>query len=127
MDLNQNNRGIIQFQINQKMQYDIPFYATQEFAQSTLTDMDEFPYKRFYRGVYNSSTPIVFEREAGWRPLHNNCYKQIGNPKNCEHPYCWQYPCSTVYPCHVGQEMMKQQGDMGDESCGSQCNVSTAP
>jgi hypothetical protein len=39
-----------------------------------VNDMDHHPYTRCFRGVYYSSEPIVMEREAGWRPLHNKCY-----------------------------------------------------
>ena len=121
--ITQNNRDIIQFQINQKQQYNIPFYATKELVQSTITDMDEFPYKRFFRGEYANKCPVVFEREAGWRPLHNNCYKEIVTPQQCEHPYCWQMPCSTVYPCRASKEKMRKQVDQGEEICASRCNV----
>ena len=38
------------------------------------TDMDTFPYPRFYRGVYNNPEAIVFDREAGWRPREDACY-----------------------------------------------------
>jgi len=121
--INQNNRDIIQFQINQKTQYDVPFYATKELAQSTITDMDEFPYKRFFRGEYANPCPVVFEREAGWRPLHNACYQKIGHPQLCDPHYCWQFPCSTVWPCRPNQELMKKQVDMGQEVCASRCNI----
>lgn len=121
--MNCNNKDIIQFQINQKIQYDRPFYATREFAQSTITDMDEFPYKRFYRGEYNKPYPVVFQREAGWRPLHSDCYKQLGSPTPCKKDFCWQYPCSTIWPCRPNQEIMKKQSDFGEELCENRCNI----
>ena len=31
----------------------------------TVTDMNVFPYNRFFRGKYYSDKPIVFNREAG--------------------------------------------------------------
>ena len=39
------------------------------------TDMDTFPYPRFYRGKYDSTKAIVFEREAGWEPRKDQCYE----------------------------------------------------
>ena len=63
--------------------------------------MDHFPYSRFFRGVYYSSDPVVFERESGWRAERDSCY----GPANCQRqdPYpnhCFQSACSTVYPCY---------------------------
>lgn len=87
-------------QILQK-QGDTPFYGTSEDAKSTVTDVDHFPYTRFYRGVASSTDPIVFEREAGWRPTRDNCYsvnKCTEEPKYPNH--CFEAPCSTVYPCY---------------------------
>ena len=65
-----------------------------------MTDIDTFPYPRFYRGVYQLSEPVVMEREAGWRQRHDMCYEptrvyEVEQPK-----YCWQVPCSTVFPCN---------------------------
>ena len=41
---------------------------------SAITDYDHFPYTRNYRGVYNSTTPVIIEREAGFRPRNDQCY-----------------------------------------------------
>ena len=122
-DLNQNNYDLIQFQIDQKKQYNVPFYATRQLAQSTITGFDQFPYKYFYRGEYLNPDPVVIEREAGYRPLHDKCYIEIGNPQPCEHSYCWQYPCSTIHPCQPNQAIMKKQYDQGQESCENRCNI----
>lgn len=39
--------------------------------KSALTDMDHFPYRRFFRGVYNESEPVIFGRQAGYRSFIN--------------------------------------------------------
>ena len=52
----------------------VPYLATIANSSQVLTDFDSFPYTRWWRGVPDSSVPIVIEREAGWRPHHNNCY-----------------------------------------------------
>jgi len=122
-DLNQNNYDLIKFQIAQKTQYNIPFYATRELAQSTITGMDHFPYKYFYRGEYNSSDPVVIEREAGYRPHHDMCYMEVGNPTPCKKNFCWQKPCSTVSPCVPDEPLMKKQYDQGQEQCNNKCNI----
>ena len=84
----------------------MPYYATVKEAGEVLTDYDTFPYPRWFRGVYDSPVPIVAEREAGWRPRHDSCYKM---EKPCsevasKYPnHCMQSACSTVYPCYPQQ------------------------
>lgn len=85
--------------IQKKQNVTCPFYATRHDAQSVLTDMDHFPYRRFYRGAYNDSHPRILEREAGFRPLNNTCYKVITTPNVVKPEYCWEFPCSHVKPC----------------------------
>ena len=123
MDVYQNNRNMIQFQIMQKTQYNHPFYATKEMAASTLTPFDHFPYKYFWRGNAEETCPSVIEREAGYRPLHNACYKQLGVPHECPQSYCWNYPCSTVFPCCPGKEEKRKQIGFGQELCENECNT----
>jgi hypothetical protein len=94
------NISSIQDQIYMKKGY-MPYYGTSNVAESIITDMDHFPYTRFFRGVYYSSKPTVFEREAGWRPIKNNCYKGKNCVEKSSYPNnCWEYPCSTVLPCY---------------------------
>jgi hypothetical protein len=80
-----------------------PYHASIQDASGVLTDYDTFAYPRWYRGVYDSTTPIVAEREAGWRPRHDSCYDIVSPPKNIPSPYpnhCFASGCSTVYPCY---------------------------
>ena len=78
-----------------------PFYSTANYTESVVTDIDHFPYTRFYRGVYYEHDPIVFEREAGWRSPNNFCYNGSGCCRSpVKHEYCWQTPCSTILPCY---------------------------
>ena len=44
----------------------------------TLTDMDHFPYRRFFRGIYYEPEPIIHSRDAGYRP-----YMDPGCKLNC--------------------------------------------
>ena len=97
--INDKNVQSVRYQIHQKQQSQ-PFFGTINDAESIITDMDHFPYTRFYRGVYNSSDPLVFEREAGWRPLRDSCYKSSCNTKTPYPNHCYEVACSTVYPCH---------------------------
>jgi hypothetical protein len=89
----------IREQIIQKLKYDRPYYATNRTVGNVVTDFDDFPYNRWYRGKYESDKPIIIEREAGYRHVEKNCY--ITKPElKKEYPrHCFEAPCSTVYPC----------------------------
>lgn len=101
MNTTENNINTVRNQIQMKKGFN-PYYSTSEDAGTTITDMDHFPYTRFYRGKYNSNIPIVFEREAGWRPLRQSCYSM----NNCKIPeqetpnHCFEGACSVVFPCY---------------------------
>ena len=49
--------------------------------------------------MYYEDHPIVLEREAGFRPRDDQCYKEISIPNPQPPNYCWEYPCSTIRPC----------------------------
>jgi hypothetical protein len=94
-DMNVNS---VRKQIAKKLG-DKPFYGTMEAAASVITDMDNFPYNRYFRGQYDSSEPIVFEREAGWRQIHNSCYKVLKSPNKSNYPnHVFEGGCSVTYP-----------------------------
>jgi len=95
------NIQIIQNQISKKKQ-SIPYYGTNNDLNNVITDYDHFPYTRFYRGSYMSPDPIVSEREAGYRPVKNECYASNGCYTKPIYPkHCFQSGCSVVYPCNV--------------------------
>ena len=78
-----------------------PYFPSYNNIKEIVTDIDHLPYTRFYRGMYKNDKPIIFEREAGWRPIRNSCYS-VRNP-NMESSYpnhCFETACSTVYPCY---------------------------
>jgi hypothetical protein len=61
--------------IAKKNNYSKPYYCRQGEAMNVVTDMDHFPYSRYYRGIYSNPNPIVMDREAGWRNHDDECYK----------------------------------------------------
>jgi len=78
-----------------------PYYATSATVTNVMTDMDHFPYNRFFRGVSYFPEPVVFEREAGWRELQNDCYTLHKPRQAVPYPnHCMQSACSTVFPCY---------------------------
>jgi len=78
-----------------------PYTATETSVSHIITDMDNFPYNRYYRGVATASDPIIYDREAGWRIRNDNCYKLILPMQPVNQPqHCFQNACTTIIPCH---------------------------
>jgi hypothetical protein len=99
MDIYQSNINSIQEQIRRK-QSDTPHHATIGDVAGFITDVDHFPYTRHFRGVYNNDMPIIYARDAGWRPRRDNCYR----PEPQEYPkvtpnHCFSGACNAVKPC----------------------------
>lgn len=92
------NKEVVQTIIALK-QGNLPYTAS---TTRTETDMDVFPYPRFYRGDYQSNNVIIFEREAGFKRRHDDCYHNVANMVSEEfYPnHCWQAAPSTQYPCY---------------------------
>lgn len=81
-----------------------PYLATVNQASQVVTDYDTFPYPRYFRGVPESTVPIVAEREAVWRPRHDSCYKVLEPPGQIRYPnHCYETACSTTLPCYPNQ------------------------
>ena len=96
-----DNVKFVRDQIKRKVNYNHPAYATCQSVTNSVTDFDHFPYTRYFRGVYYEDKPIVIEREAGFRPLHNGAYTPcIKNPPQPKPTNCWESACSVVYPCY---------------------------
>ena len=89
---------IVEQIIRNKQQVNLPYMSS---GTSISTDMDVFPYPRFYRGDYKSTNAIIFEREAGFKPRHDTCYQKSPVITNEYYPnHCWQAAPSTQYPCY---------------------------
>ena len=100
-----DNIDIIRQEIKRKNDYTHPYYGTKSVAEKIITDQDHFPYTRYYRGEYKNPNLVVMEREAGWSPLRNECYRKLYIPVKTQHRQCWQYPCSTIFPCVPGKHV----------------------
>jgi len=97
---NDMNQKIIQNEMLNKTYYGKPYYATNQTVGKTTTDFDNFPYDRWYRGSYTNPKPVIIEREAGYRFVENNCYRdKIVYEKNYPE-HCFETACSVVYPCY---------------------------
>jgi hypothetical protein len=77
-----------------------PYYADTKLVSNAITDMDVFPYQRFYRGNPYSTNPTVMEREAGFRNHYNAGYTpQIKISDGPKPNVCFQSACTTILPC----------------------------
>lgn len=67
-----------------------PWTHSQEDERGLLlsphTDMDHFPYRRYYRGRHNSKDPYIHTRRAGYTPRMDRLYTSPGASEQCD-PY----------------------------------------
>ena len=92
------NPEIIQQQIQQKMGAD-PYFCPTSVFTSVRSDLDEFPYRRFFRGQANRLYPTVWDRGAGYSKIIASPIEKP-KPSTGLTDLCFQIPCSTVLPCH---------------------------
>lgn len=96
--INNNNVNNVRKQINLARQGK---FTTGNEVKEIITDYDTFPYPRWYRNEYKSSEPIIVEREAGYRPREDSCYRVKDYIIQHQEPnHCFESACSTVYPCY---------------------------
>ena len=123
--INKRNVDNLQAQINMKKSSE-PYFSTVQTNTNVLTDYDTFPYIRYFRGIAESTVPIVSEREAGWRPRNEDCYNSyyVRAEKQKKHhdiimPRNYFQPaCSTVYPRYVSEN------DLGEIRLNENCVIS---
>jgi hypothetical protein len=85
-------------EIMKKNQCSIPYYAINTTVQQSVTDFDNFPYNRWYRGRFDYSEPVIIDREAGYRPIELCSAKPIDFEDTTPN-HCFEGACSVVYPC----------------------------
>lgn len=105
--------------IKKKLNYNKPYYADYNAINGVMGDFDQFPYKRYFRGRFDSPNPVIIERECSWRPEINKCYKEIVTPVPNPPNYCWEYPCSSIGSCKAKPEPndLKSDGIIGSNNC----------
>jgi hypothetical protein len=99
--INETSIESLRYAISRKISSQ-PYLANNNSARRIVTDMDHQPYQRFFRGVYYYPDPVIFEREAGYRPLKDSCYRTVSHGSGVvdeEPEHCFELPCSTILPC----------------------------
>lgn len=116
-DITKNNINEVNYRILLKMNSNYPYYATKTSVKSIVTDIDHFPYERFFRGQYDSEIPIVMDREAGYRPIRNSMYTRVRTIVDSQPKYCWQYPCTSVKPCQQSEDDKSEEVGGDKKKC----------
>lgn len=95
------NEDKIREQIYRKKDLDSAYYCPSTIYRDIRTDMNEFPYRRFFRGKANATYPSVYGRDAGYSPIENSpAYAPRPLPETGLTDLCFQLPCSTILPCY---------------------------
>jgi len=121
--LSEQGTDHINFLIKRKMDSE-PFLCNKNIVKNIVTDIDHQPYTRYFRGVYHSSEPKIFEREAGWRPRNDDCYNInyiIEDEQDIGH--CFETACSTKFPCFTKFQAKYNDKNKLDEIIHSNCSV----
>lgn len=102
------NEEIIKRQIEEK-KGSLPYFCPTQVFKAVKSDLDEFPYRRSFRGQADKLYPTVWDRGAGYSQV-------ISSPGFAERPkpssgltnLCFQIPCSTVLPCRGNKDLVLQ-------------------
>lgn len=104
-----------------------PFRPTMEQGSAVLTDYDTFPYPRWWRGIASSTMPIIAEREAGWRPRHDDCYSISQQPQQVEtfsYPEnCFESASKTIYPCRPNLDQGQRANQQLETALNTDCII----
>jgi len=90
----------LQDQILQKQSCDAAYFPNPQWIYASPTDINEFPYRRFYRGRIDDANPTVYARTAGYAPLSPVLKEPPPAIVKADPQTCFQNACSTVLPCY---------------------------
>ena len=109
LDSAESNQRQIQQWIQQKTNppsrsTDRVFITPASYLTHIATDLNEFPYPRYFRGRALSDVPYIFDREAGFQNILQvrdpSTVSPIANLATTD-LYCFQPPCGTIFPCQA--------------------------
>lgn len=93
---------VIQKQIEESMNSEGGYFPNPQEIYKVQTDINVFPYNRFFRGSPDSTEPIIWEREAGFQEILPQTFEnsRLFLGEEPKRNTCFQIPCSTVLPCN---------------------------
>jgi hypothetical protein len=93
------NSDFLKHEIEKKNNF-IPYHLQNNFVKNIKTDMNIFPYNRYFRGKQNSDSPHFFDRQAGYSKICNQTSQsKLSNQNLILADCCFQMPCTTILPC----------------------------
>jgi hypothetical protein len=106
------NRQLIESQIRQKVHSVGAYFPDPELIFQTKTDVNVFPYQRFFRGQIDSTSPRVWEREAGFSPIitSRDTKNDVNQSVTQKSTTCFQLPCTTILPCVADPQNFASSG-----------------
>jgi len=97
------NERVVYQQIQDKIGSSDPYYPPTPQLFDVRTDVNVFPYQRFFRGKQDSMSPHVWEREAGYSPIlaSRDTTNDVDMVLQEKSSTCFQIPCTTILPCEA--------------------------
>lgn len=93
--------NIIEKQIQESIQSTSGYFPPSQEIYKVQTDINVWPYNRYFRGSSSSDNPIIWEREAGYQEIlpQKPIQSILTFQKEPSLNTCFQMPCSTTLPC----------------------------
>lgn len=87
----------------------LPYVPKKDLVKTISTDFDCFPYKKWWRGEPLGATPVIIEREAGWRLRDDYCYLKVYPESKGTYPkHKFQGSCNLrIPPMYVEEEKVE--------------------
>lgn len=83
--------------LSQKQGFE-PIRVYPEDVRMIPTQVDHFPYLKFYRGQFMETSPHVFNRDAGFALQDSQRLTYNMTPTTTKFEVPFQIPCSTILP-----------------------------
>jgi hypothetical protein len=103
-----HNEKLVQFEINQMLSQKNAYFPQPRYLLETQTDVNQWPYPRYFRGKPTQNKPIFWAREAGYQKILPNIPVPVFEPLS-EEPNtkggCFQSACNVVFPCYYGDKI----------------------
>ena len=107
--MNQQNKKIIQQQIQKNLQQDHQaYFPSSKEIYHVQSGINEWPYPKTFRGSPSTAIPHVWERQAGYQHIVSPPLTSF-TPKPFFMDTCFQPACNTLFPCRKDQTFLPLQ------------------
>jgi hypothetical protein len=101
-----SNEALVHLQIEQMLNQPTGYFPNPNYLLETKTDVNQWPYPRYFRGRPDSNHPFFWGREAGYQKIEPKRDIPVFEPLSEEPDTrggCFQSACNVVYPCYYGE------------------------